>query len=128
MGKRLLCGVVVCFALAACAVPFQGGPSQEEMARADFGTPPEEAEKIILAWMDNNLFDPMSARMEILSPPEKSWWGNEGGLMYARDIHYCWLVKTRIMAKNRMGGYIGWKPYNFFIRNGKVEYSQTAVE
>lgn len=115
---------VLCMGLAACAVPFQGGPKPEDMARADFGPAPENPQPAILAWMNDTLKDPFSANLEILGPPEKSWWGNPGGLLYARDIHYCWMVKTRINAKNSFGGYIGWKFYNFFFRDGKIDFVQ----
>lgn len=127
MKSALILCAGTCLLLASCAVPFRGGPSQEDMARADFGPPPENAEELILGWMEDNLNDPMSAKMEIASPPEKSWWGYKGALLQPRDIHYCWLVKTKIMAKNKFGAYIGWKPYNFFIRDGKVEYYQTVL-
>ena len=110
--------------MTGCAVPFQGGPNSEDMARAYFGPAPEDPEASILDWMHETLKDPFSANLEILAPPEKSWWGNPGGLLYARDIHYCWMVKARINAKNSFGGYIGWKPYNFFFRDGKIEFVQ----
>jgi len=116
--------VMLCLVLAGCSISSRPGPSQEDMDRADFGPPPRDIDKTILAWMDEHLYDPISAIMEILSPPEKSWWGNTGTLMVPREIHYCWIVKTRIIAKNKMGGYIGWKSYHFYIRDGKIEYYQ----
>jgi hypothetical protein len=96
------------------------------MASADFGQPPENAEALIKAWLDDFLNDPMSAKMEILAPPEKSWWGVKGALLQPRDIHYCWVVRTRVMAKNKFGAYIGWRPYDFYIRDGAIEYYQTV--
>ena len=125
--RIVICVLALLIIIQSCAVPFRGGPSQEEMARADFGPAPDDVEKTILAWMEEVLYDPISAKMEILSPPEKSWWGNTGALMVPREIHYCWLVKTRILAKNKMGGYIGWKPYHFYFRDGKIEYYQTTT-
>ena len=126
MRKGLILGSIICLSFAACAVPFRGGPSQEDMARADFGPPPEDPEETILAWMNENLKDPISAKLEILALAEKSWWGYTGALLQPRDIHYSWLVKARIMAKNSFGAYEGWKPYNFFFRDGKIVFTQTS--
>lgn len=115
---------MLCMTFAACAMSFRGGPGAEDMARANFGPAPENPEESILTWMNDTLKDPFSAQLEILAPPEKSWWGNLGSLLYPRDIHYCWLIKSRINAKNSFGGYIGWKRYNFFFRDGKIEFVQ----
>lgn len=109
--------------VAGCAVPFRGGPNVEEMAAADFGPPPVDYEKIILAWMSDNLKDPFSAVLKDISEPGKSWWGNTGGLAVPRQINYSWLVTAKINGKNSMGAYVGFKVYHFYFRDGKIQYA-----
>ena len=109
---------------AGCAIPFRGGPSQEDLAKADYGPPPTDYEKQIQKWMNDNLKDPFSAKMEEMSLPEKSWWGNLGALLTPREINYGWRVTAKINAKNSFGAYIGWKKYYFYFRGGEIRYTQ----
>ena len=131
MGKRflLLPTLVLLFITLAlgCAMPYQGGPSAQELANADYGEPPTDYESKIKEYLNTNLFDPFTAHIEI-GQLEKSWWGNLGGLLATREIHYGWLVQTKVNAKNRIGGYVGWKIYCFYFRDGELKYVQQPYE
>ena len=120
----IILAVYLCIIAIGCAIPFRGGPSKEEMDRADFGPAPTDCEKVIKKWMKDNLRDPFSAQIEEISQPEKSWWGQLGGLAVARDIKYGWVVTAKINAKNAYGGYIGFKKYWFYFRDGEIKYTQ----
>lgn len=127
--RRVVPLAILCLAIASayCAVPLRGGPSTEEVARADCGPRPDEAdcEQAIKNWMNERLKDPYSAHLEFLSGPERGWWGNTGALLTPRVINYGWCIKARINAKNSLGGYIGWKPYHFYFRDGELQFVAT---
>jgi hypothetical protein len=124
--KRVFIALAVCLCIiaAACAIPFRGGPNKEEMDAADFGLAPTDYEVAIKKWMKDNLRDPLSAQIDEIGQPEKSWWGQLGGLAAARDIRYGWVVMAKINAKNAYGGYIGFKKYWFYFRDGEIKYTQ----
>lgn len=111
-------GFLLFIAVAGCAT-IGPPPTAEELATADFGPAPEDYETQINAHFAEVLFDPFSARYEF-GKPQKAWWGNTGGMIYPRNIHYAWRVDVRVNAKNRMGGYTGWKRERFYFRDGKI--------
>ena len=86
--------------------------------------PPIDYEKQIQKWMNDNLKDPFSAKMEELSQPEKTWWGNLGALLTPREINFGWRVTAKINANYSYGAYIGWKKYFFYFRDGEIKYTQ----
>jgi hypothetical protein len=106
-------------AFSACAVPFQGGPNAEELARADYGPPPVNYESAIREHLNRALFDPFSAHIEV-GRPEQAWYGTQGGLAVPRDIRFGWRVPVRVNAKNRYGGYVGWQNYFFTFRGEQL--------
>ena len=124
--KRILVGfaVCLCFIAISCAVPFRGGPSQEELDAADCGPIPVDFEATIKTWMSKNLKDPFSAQIDEIGKPAKGWWGNTGALLVSRDINFGWCVSAKINAKNSYGGYVGWRRYDFYFRNGEIKYTQ----
>lgn len=124
--KRIFIGLVVCLCIiiTSCAIPFRGGPNKEEMDAADFGPIPIDYEIAIKKWIKDNLRDPFSAQIEEIGQPKKGWWGQLGGLAVARDIKYGWVVTANINAKNAYGGYVGFKKYWFYFRDGEIKYTQ----
>jgi hypothetical protein len=120
---RLAAGLFL--ALAGCAVPFQGGPSADEFAHADFGPPPVNYASAIHEHLGRTLFDPFSAHIEI-GQPEHAWYGTVGGLAVPRDIRFGWRVPVRVNARNRYGGYVGWRNY-FFTFSGEQLVSTYEV-
>jgi hypothetical protein len=76
---------------------------------------PNNYEEIVRASFQYALFDPFSAQYQLKSPV-KGWKSNRDGISYG------WLVEGLVNAKNRMGGYVGYKPFSVLIRNGEVTW------
>lgn len=94
-------------------------PTAEQLANADYGTPmmQADAEAVAEEWLRYQLFDAESARFE--------WDGVERGWIREAPIHggqlrFGYQLTGRINAKNRMGGYVGFKPYLFLFFDGEI--------
>lgn len=74
---------------------------------------PSNYEQIVKDFYSRSLFDPYSAVYTFQSPV-RGWAGS------ARGIQYGWYVCGTLNAKNRMGGYVGVKPFYALIRHGSV--------
>jgi hypothetical protein len=81
--------------------------TQGELAQADFGTLPSSYKDQIRAWFSGQLFDPYSAEYAWADPTRQKY-----------DGQYGWHVQMSVNAKNRFGGYVGAKRYNFFFPKG----------
>lgn len=103
--------VIIIIALTGCAKK----PTHEEMAAWDYGPYPENYQQLIKDKMTFILLDPYSAQYHFQGKPQK---------MYSsqpfRDIIYGWGGIVLINAKNRLGGYVGVKPFEYIIKNGQV--------
>jgi hypothetical protein len=108
--------LVALILLAACAAR----PTREQLATADPGPFPDNYQELTRATFEYVLFDPFSAQYRF-NAPEKGWASN------SRDgIRYGWHISGLVNAKNRMGGYVGWRPFNVVIRNGRVIWSSIS--
>ena len=96
--------------VAGCAT----APTQEELARADFGAFPENHNATIRDYLRSFLKDPASAQYSHVRGPERVWSSYFGPVMYG------YFVCASINAKNSFGGYTGSKLHFFLIRNGSV--------
>jgi hypothetical protein len=65
----------------------------------------------------DHLRDPDSALYESISTPQKFWYGNK-----IDGASYGYLVCVTYNAKNRYGGYVGYKTEGLILRDGKVAY------
>lgn len=106
--KRSLLPLIIAAFFAGCATP-----SQEDLARADYGPYPSDYESIVKRHLSNSLKDPDSAQYRFLNTP-KSGWNGLGGVKYG------WIVCAQVNAKNSYGGYVGFRPAYFMIKNGLV--------
>lgn len=107
-------------AFAAMPVLAKDPPIVPEMANADFGPVPADAEGLIKAWAETTLKDPESARYVHFSKPRKEW------AVAEKHPIYGWSVCATINAKNGYGGYTGAQTWWFFIQNGKIIRSQNT--
>jgi hypothetical protein len=101
---------VLIFALAlvyGCATT----PTQREFETADYGLYPEKFEEIIKAYYSTILFDPYSA-VYTFNKPVKAWNRIEN--------IFGWVVCGTVNGKNRLGAYVGAKPFYILIRNNQV--------
>ncbi len=101
MIKKILLPVLVSMAVTGCMVK----PDQDKM-----GPYPYNYEFIVKNYIENAYFDPYSLRRVSLSMPL------QGNLFFQQG----WLVCLKANAKNRMGGYAGFKANALLINRGKV--------
>ena len=98
-------------------------PTDEEIAKANYGEKPTQYKQKIEAYVKSSLFDPESAQFTNYSAPKKDWlskFEGFGGVKY-----FGWLVCVDVNAKNHYGGYVG-RERNFFIFQGnEITYAQT---
>lgn len=113
--------IVFLMAFGCAAVPTMTAPKKptsEEIATADYGSPPIDYKSQIKSYFSQKLKDPESARYGQMTEPRK-------GYVLVRDRGvlsniFCYEVMVFINAKNSYGGYTGEKPYLFFFRDGKI--------
>lgn len=79
----------------------------------DYGQFPAEYERIVRDYYDLELVDPESVRYRAISEPRPvEWRNNFSGLGYQ--------VCVTFNARNRAGGYNGWRTQALLIRDGEV--------
>ncbi len=103
-------------ALAACETP---KVSQEEMASVNYGPKPAYWQQEIRDYLNLRLRDPKAAIVEFRTEPKQ---------MFQRQValdpqQHGWAVCAWVNDKNREGGFEGFRPMTFFIRNEKVVYA-----
>ena len=91
-------------------------PTLAEMAQADYGPYPEKYDQLIKDKMITMLYDPYSAQYHFQGTPTKRYVSKPFG----GGIEYGWGGVVLVNAKNRMGGYVGARPYMYLIKNGAV--------
>lgn len=105
--------------LAGCA---SRPPSQQELANADYGPYPENWQSLVKARLKLGLVDPDSAQYRFLyAQPFKGWQSVQGdhGEFSTKTI-YGWHACFEYNAKNRMGGYAGYKQAYALINRGRI--------
>jgi len=108
--KRLI-PIAALMLLTACGPK---KPTPEQLASADFGPPPTNPQQIVMEHMKTSLFDPYSAQYDRWTNVSRGYLVNHVGPIYG----YTGCVY--INSKNRMGGYVGYKPFFFVIKNNRV--------
>jgi hypothetical protein len=101
---------------AACADPTPS-PAATASAVSDTslcGPYPKLYKEIIWNWMQKNLVDANSAKIEWEQEPKCVDMGSE-------DQHlYGWLVNFKVNSRNRFGAYTGKQSHGVLIKNGEV--------
>lgn len=110
---RTVASFVMVAMLASACAPRITVPTAAETAQADYGQYPTNYEAVVKESLYKSLIDPNSAMYDD--------WRVSKSYFYPRNSKlptYAYLVCFQINAKNRMGGYTGWKSEGLFIRNG----------
>ncbi|MGC2627201.1 MAG: hypothetical protein WA269_10215 [Candidatus Udaeobacter sp.] len=81
---------------------------------ARYGPYPTYYKEIIMQWLNTQLIDPDSARIEWSGEPKPSD-TNKGG-----EAVSGYLVNFTVNARNRFGSYTGKQKHSVLIRNGEV--------
>jgi hypothetical protein len=78
------------------------------------GTYPKQYKDIVWTWMQKNLVDPESAKVEWQGEPKCTDLGQNG------QHEYGWLINFTVNSRNRWGVYTGKQQHGVLIRNGEV--------
>ncbi|MGO3542679.1 MAG: hypothetical protein ACTIOG_09290 [Pseudomonas helleri] len=112
---KLLMAFFVAASLAGCA----SGPTPQDIANADYGTPVEKefTDAQLKSYFEGHLKDPYSAQYEF-GVPEKGYMISSS--FEGRQLYAGYIVTARVNAKNSYGGYVGMQTYQFLFQNGKL--------
>jgi hypothetical protein len=79
-----------------------------------YGPYPTNYKEIVMKWLNQQLIDPSSARIEWVDEPKPADAGKGGEHLYGYLVHFT------VNARNRFGGYTGKQTHGALIRNGDV--------
>jgi hypothetical protein len=79
-----------------------------------YGPYPTNYKEIVLKWLDTQLIDAASARLEWAADPKPANLGTNDKPLYG------YLVDFKVNARNRFGAYTGMQSHGALIRNGEV--------
>jgi len=79
-----------------------------------YGPYPTNYKEIVMKWLNQQLIDPSSARIEWLDEPKQVDAGKGEEHLYGYLVHF------RVNARNRFGGYTGKQSHAALIRNSDV--------
>ena len=107
-------GLLICISfLGICAVGNLGAQTQSPDAER-YGSYPANYQEIVTKWLETQLIDPASARIEWIEEPKPADLGTKGEHLYG------YLVYFKVDARNRFGAYTGKQTHGALIRNGDV--------
>ena len=107
-------GLLVCaFLMGMSAIRDLNAETQP--ADADrYGPYPNNYKEIVMKWLDTQLIDAASARIEWNGDPKPADLGTKAEHLYG------YLVNFKVNARNRFGAYTGMQSHGALIRNGEV--------
>jgi hypothetical protein len=79
-----------------------------------YGAYPTNYKEIVMKWLDTQLIDAGSARIEWGGDPKPASLGEQDKPLYG------YLVNFKVNARNRFGAYTGMQSHGALIRNGEV--------
>lgn len=79
-----------------------------------YGTYPTNYKEIVMKWLDTQLLDAASARIEWNGDPKPANLGTNDKPVYG------YLVNFKVNARNRFGAYTGMQSHGALIHNGEV--------
>lgn len=100
--------------LSGCAT----APTTQELASADYGEPPRNYEVVIHQYFDSTLKDPASVQYKEITVPQRDW--IRDAPVEGFKMHFGWMVRATINAKNSYGGYTGFQTYIFLFRGEQL--------
>lgn len=88
----------------------QGSPADQAL----YGPYPSNYKDIVMKWLNEQLVDSGTARIEWQGDPQPVDLGKNGEHLYG------YLVQFRVNARNRFGTYTGLQQHGALIKNGEV--------
>ena len=110
---RITVALLAATIMTGCATGFK-----QPATGSNYGAYPENYETLVKQSFDETLIDPESARFRFLKP--RKGYSNRGWALGGDVVWQGYLVQTRVNAKNRFGGYTGFKSYVLMVRDGHV--------
>jgi hypothetical protein len=89
-----------------------GAETEADVAR--YGPYPTNYKEIVTKWLNTQLIDAGSARVEWNDEPKPADLGVKGEHLYGYLVHF------KVNARNRFGSYTGKQSHAALIRNGEV--------
>jgi len=122
MKKLMLTICLVALFVGGCATT----PTAGQLANEDYGPYPEQYQDIIKNHFMGTLIDPESVRFRFGENPTRGWLAvfTDASTPFEKDFgwknKFGWRGKVSVNAKNRMGGYTGFKEFTYLIKYGIV--------
>lgn len=108
--KRTL-GILIMLMISSCT----SMPTKDELEGADYGIPPKDNKvgEVYEQIIRGTLIDPSSIQTRNIQQPQKFWTKN------GKRLSAFWLICGEVNAKNRFGGYTGFKPEMVWFKTGQ---------
>ena len=104
----------VCASLVGMSPALHVTAEAETADVARYGPYPTNYKEIVTKWLETQLVDAGSARIEWNGDPKPADLGTKGEHLYG------YLVNFKVNARNRFGTYTGKQAHGALIRNGEV--------
>lgn len=88
--------------------------AEQQGDSAPYGPFPTNYKEIVTTWLETQLLDPTTARIEWTTEPKPADLGKEGQHVYG------YLVLFTVNARNRFGSFTGKQKHGALIRDGQV--------
>jgi hypothetical protein len=105
---------LICAAAVGMSVPDSLRAQTPSADTARYGPYPTNYKEVIVQWLNKQLIDPDSARIEWDGEPKPSDLGKSGEAVSG------YLVNFTVNARNQFGAYTGKQKHSVLIRNGEV--------
>jgi len=106
--------LLVCAFFMGMSAVQSAGADTEPADVARYGTYPTDYKEIVTKWLQTQLIDQTSARIEWKGEPKPADLGTKGEHLYG------YLINFTVNARNRFGTYTGKQEHGALIRNGEV--------
>jgi len=117
MQRALRMAAVLCVGAAAVlAGGCKNPPTQEEMAKFDYGPRPDDYQKLIRDYLSPKLHDAAGAKVEFKAGPRELFQQDTA----LRSLQYGWGVCVVVTDKDSKGAFEEPYPIVFFIRDAKI--------
>jgi hypothetical protein len=112
--KPLVSLSLICAAAVGMSVSSSLKAQTPSADTARYGPYPTNYKEVIVQWLNKQLIDPDSARIEWDGDPKPTDLGKGGEAVSG------YLVNFTVNARNQFGGYTGKQKHSVLIRNGEV--------
>lgn len=114
--KKILAALLIisCLGMMGCGAK-STSPDDMLTLQQEAGTFPQNYEELVKNYFYYKLYDPFSAQYEFMGEPVLTQ-----RYSIFTGSHGVWSGNVRINAKNKLGGYTGFKIYQYTIKNRKI--------